>query len=394
MSTFHSALLGVLPILLVLMIWSFVTWGKTLTIELPEGKLEESAKSPLFYESVESGSRFFIPGAKTEYDEKTGNVFTIVGEQRFVLPFNIQAREEGVLIKLPAGKFLPPEKTSNGKTSKKPSGETSSSSVTKTIYGRGGAKVNLKEESPENLDPEQKLCLFRYEQVETRLFSATLLPSPGEVCQAIPKMLASHTLLKNIGMSFSRVGAGFLVAILVAFPLGILMGSFSKFKSMFTPIVVFGGYTPIPALVPLSMIVFGMNERQKVMFLALAFGIYLIPLIVRAVDEVDNVYLQTAYTLGATRSQTVIQVLLGIALPKIYDSMRLGFGIGWSYIMLVEMVDMGAGGIGASLIVCQKRSLTAEFYLNLIVIVVIAFVTDKIWEKIGDWLFPYRKLKQ
>ncbi|MBF0408237.1 MAG: ABC transporter permease subunit [Candidatus Riflebacteria bacterium] len=390
---YHSAALGLLPLFLILGIWLYVTWGKTFTIELPEGIIEGTNTPPVNGLRAESGTRFFIPNAKTEYDQTTDLNYTIVGEKRIQLPFYVQNREGGVLIKLPAGTFV---KTKVQTPSPEPASTPSTESPKKPI-GRGGTRTApATSESPatSTTSDQAEVFSFRYEQVETRLFPATLLPSPSEVVRAFPSLFSGGTLVKNISTSFVRVGGGFFVAILVAFPLGIMMGSFAKIKSMFNPLLVFGGYTPIPALVPLSIIMFGFNEKQKVMFLALAFAIYLIPLIVSAVDEVDNVYLQTAYTLGASRFQTVMHILIGIALPRVYDSMRLGFGVGWSYIMLVEMVDMGAGGIGAALLVCQKRSLTAEFYLNLIVIVVIAFLTDKLWEKTGDWLFPYRRLKR
>ena len=162
---------------------------------------------------------------------------------------------------------------------------------------------------------------------------------------------------------------------------------------MFSPLMVFSGYTPIAALVPLTML-FGTGELQKAVFLTIAFGIYLLPLFVRAIEEVDNVYLQTAYTLGANRFQAMNRVLLRVAMPNMFDAMRMGFGVGWSYIILVEMVDLGAGGLGALILNSQRIGPKEHIFLILLTIVVLAFITDKIWEKIGNWLFPYRGLKR
>jgi NitT/TauT family transport system permease protein len=147
---------------------------------------------------------------------------------------------------------------------------------------------------------------------------------------------------------------------------------------------------PIPALVPLTLSLFGTGEKQKVAFLALAFMIYLLPLIVDAVDSVDDVYLKTAYTLGANRSQLVRKVLLGVAWPDIYQAMRLGFGIGWSYIILAEMVDIGRG-LGGIIIISQRRGPREHIYLVLLVIVALAFLTDRLWQSVGRLLFPYRR---
>jgi NitT/TauT family transport system permease protein len=225
---------------------------------------------------------------------------------------------------------------------------------------------------------------------EERLISPTILPSPVEVVRSFPSLWFDRALTRNLAISFTRVLAGFAAALAVAFPLGVFMGAFSKVKAAFTPLTVFGAYLPIPALVPLTLSLFGTGEIQKVAFLGLAFGIYLVPLFVAAVDTVDDTYLKTAYTLGATRWQAASKVLLPIAWPDIYQAMRLGFGIGWSYILLAEMVDVGRG-LGGIIITSQRRGPREHIYLVLLIIVAVAFLTDKVWVALGRRLFPYRE---
>ncbi len=224
---------------------------------------------------------------------------------------------------------------------------------------------------------------------ESRMFSPTILPSPWEVVRSFPSLWFERALTRNSLVSLSRVVAGFAVGVALAFPLGLLMGSFTKVKVMFNPLSVFGAYLPIPALVPLTLSLFGTGEKQKVAFLALAFVIYLLPLVVAAVESVDDVYLKTAYTLGASKLQAVRKVLLGVSWPDIYHALRMGFGIGWSYIILAEMVDIGRG-LGGIIIVSQRRGPREHIYLVLLVIVAIAFLTDKLWAVVGRRLFPYR----
>jgi ABC-type nitrate/sulfonate/bicarbonate transport system permease component len=228
---------------------------------------------------------------------------------------------------------------------------------------------------------------------EERVISPTILPSPREVLASFPLLWFDRALTRNLGVSFLRVVEGFALALVVAFPLGLLMGSFTKVKAAFTPLTIFGAYLPIPTLVPLTLSLFGTGELQKVVFLALAFSIYLVPLFVAAVDAVDDTYLRTAYTLGATKSQTVARVLLPISWPEIWQAMRLGFGVGWSYILLAEMVDVGRG-VGGIIITSQRRGPREHIYLVLVIIVLVAFLTDKVWAAAGRWLFPYREAKR
>jgi NitT/TauT family transport system permease protein len=230
-------------------------------------------------------------------------------------------------------------------------------------------------------------------EAESRIISPTILPSPIEVLKSFPSLWFDRALVRNLAVSFGRVLMGFVLAVAIVFPLGVLMGGFTKVKAMFSPLSVFGAYIPIPTLVPLTMSLFGTDELQKTVFLALAFGIYLLPLIVQAVDAVDDTYLKTAYTLGAGRWQAVQKVLLAIAWPDIFQSLRMGFGVGWSYILLVEMVDMSKG-IGGLIMISQRRGPREHIYLVLVFIVAIAFLTDRLWGWVGKQLFPYREAKR
>ncbi len=228
---------------------------------------------------------------------------------------------------------------------------------------------------------------------EERVISPTILPSPAEVVRSFPLLWFDRALTRNLAVSFTRVVEGFALGVAISFPLGVLMGAFTKVKAAFTPLTVFGAYLPIPTLVPLTLSLFGTGELQKVMFLALAFSIYLVPLFVAAVDNVDDTYLKTAYTLGATKGQAVSRVLLPISWPEIWQAMRLGFGVGWSYILLAEMVDVGRG-LGGIIITSQRRGPREHIYLVLVIIVAVAFLTDKLWAAVGRFLFPYREAKR
>jgi ABC-type nitrate/sulfonate/bicarbonate transport system permease component len=228
---------------------------------------------------------------------------------------------------------------------------------------------------------------------EERVISPTILPSPAEVVRSFPLPWFDRAVTRNLAVSFWRVIEGFALGVAISFPLGVLMGAFTKVKAAFTPLTVFGAYLPIPTLVPLTLSLFGTGELQKVMFLALAFSIYLVPMFVAAVDAVDDTYLKTAYTLGATKGQAVSRVLLPISWPEIWQAMRLGFGVGWSYILLAEMVDVGRG-IGGIIITSQRRGPREHIYLVLVIIVAVAFLTDKLWAAVGRFLFPYREAKR
>ncbi|HNW09948.1 MAG TPA: ABC transporter permease subunit [Candidatus Rifleibacterium sp.] len=424
-------LLGIIPIFFIFLIWVLATSGKSITVTLPEGTFEGFEKAP-----PPDGTRFservslFIDQSRLEYagekDEDQQTKLIKAGES-FKLG-NMPARifGKGVRITLPPGRIVGREKIAPpAAAAKKPEqtkavdsqmpasaslSENISQPVSETTPNIGHTPTVSVGEAQTTLpaDPQSTpnaavadaptpsatpKFVYRYEVVETRYISQFLLPSPREVFGSFSSLWSERNLAKNLLYSFLRVGAGFLIAFIIVFPLSLLMGTFSKFKALFSPIMLFAGYTPIPALVPLCLTLFGTGEVYKVMFLAMAFSIYFLPLFVKSLEEIDNVYLQTGYTLGANKFQTLNKILLPIALPNIYDAMRLGFGVGWGYIILAEIIDLGIG-VGSLISISQRRGLNKDIYLVLIAIVLMAFITDKIWDKVGQQLFPYRSQKR
>jgi len=225
--------------------------------------------------------------------------------------------------------------------------------------------------------------------VEERIISPVTLPSPMEVIEQIPPLLTKGNLFEGIVASFTRVFLGFLSAVVVALPLGIAMGSFGKIKVMFQPLVVISGYLPIAALVPLTLSWFGTGEEQKIMFLAIAFFVFLLPLVLKSMEKVNEVYIQTAWTLGAKRRHIVGKVLVPIAAYDIWQAMRLAFGVGWTYIILAEIIFSEAG-LGQIIIIAQRRGPREYMYLVIIVIALLAWLTDRFFGLIGRFLFPYK----
>jgi NitT/TauT family transport system permease protein len=229
---------------------------------------------------------------------------------------------------------------------------------------------------------------------EERTLGPTILPSPSEVVASMSDLVHSpdpenRSLFDHIGISLRRVALGFVLALAIVLPLGILIGAFGSMRALLSQVVTASGYIPIATLVPLTMSWFGLDEAQKVVFLAMAFGIFLLPLVAKAIDGVPDVYLRTAYTLGASRFQVITRVLVPVALPDIWHAMRLAFGGGWSYLVLAEVV-VKSGGLGDLIDTARRRAMSGRVYLVIIIITIIAWLADLLWVKLAAVLFPYR----
>jgi NitT/TauT family transport system permease protein len=228
-------------------------------------------------------------------------------------------------------------------------------------------------------------CVLSY----TALVPTVILPSPTEVIRAFPVLHFEEALVRSAGWSLYRVGMGFVLSALVAIPLGLLMGTFPAVKHFLSPLVDPLRFLPISALVPLFLVWFGIEETMKIMLLFVGTFVYLLPLVVEAVENVDDVYLQTATTLGASRWQLVRHVLVPGSLPAIGEALRVMNGIGWTYVILAEIVNARLG-LGHIITVAGKRSHVDQIFAGVLVILFIGVVTDWMIRIANKQLFAWK----
>ncbi|MCC6771129.1 MAG: ABC transporter permease subunit [Gemmatimonadaceae bacterium] len=225
---------------------------------------------------------------------------------------------------------------------------------------------------------------------EARAISPSVFPSPGEVIKGFPSLVTERNLVGGIAASLNRVFLGFGLALLVAIPLGIVAGSFRLFGAAAQPISLFGRTIPVAALLPLSLQMFGIGELQKVMFIFLATAPFIFHDTARAIVGVEDRYVDTARTLGASSSHVMAKVLIPLALPDIYALIRAMFGIAFGYIMLAEVVDAGAG-LGYILLQSQRRGMPEHLVGTLFVISALAYGIDALFRFFERGFFPYRR---
>ena len=244
------------------------------------------------------------------------------------------------------------------------------------------------------------LCLLlwwvftRGETVEERWISPAVLPSPAETFAAdtLHKLWFDRTLTRQTAASLRRVALGFGLAALVGVPLGILCGCFTPLGAFFAPLTIFGRNIPIAALIPLTFSFFGIGEFQKVMFIFIACVAFIVMDSARAIGDVNSRYIDTAYTLGASRRQIILHVLTPLAMPGIFNSLRLLFGLAFGYIMLAELVKLGdsAGGLGDIINISQRLGYQTHIILVLLIIPLVALAIDRLLFWIQRELFPHQ----
>jgi NitT/TauT family transport system permease protein len=232
----------------------------------------------------------------------------------------------------------------------------------------------------------------RGEEYEDRILSPDVLPSPRETLDYFSTLWYDHALTRSIFLSLRRVTLGFALAALIGIPVGVLCGCFPRVYAFFLPLSLFGRNIPVAALIPLTYSVFGIDEKQKIIFVFIACVMFIVSDTARAVADVASTYVDTAYTLGANRWQVVLKVLVPLAMPSIFNSLRLLYGLAFGYIMLVESVQAGGGpgGLGGIINLAQRRGLKEPILLVLLIIPIVALGIDRLLFWVQKELFPYR----
>jgi NitT/TauT family transport system permease protein len=229
--------------------------------------------------------------------------------------------------------------------------------------------------------------------VENRLVSPIILPSPAEVIRSFPSLLNERALLQSVAATLKRVVIGFGLATLVGVPLGIVAGSWRVVEAGAAPIALFGRNLPVAALIPLTILWFGIDETQKTMFIFIATVPFVYSDAAAAIASVPDRYIETAQTLGATSWQIVTKVLVALALPQIYNSLRHLFGLAFGYIMLAELIN-AEHGLGYLLMTSQRRGLSEHIILILIIIGLLAYGIDRLLFFFQRGLFPHRVFEE
>jgi ABC-type nitrate/sulfonate/bicarbonate transport system permease component len=228
---------------------------------------------------------------------------------------------------------------------------------------------------------------------EDRWISPVILPSPAEVLRSFPSLLKERALLQSIAATLKRVLIGFGLAVLVGVPLGIAAGAWRVLEAAGAPLALFGRNLPVAALNPLTILWFGIDETQKVMFIFIACVPFVYSDAVAAVVGVPDRYVETAQTLGAKSHQVVMKVLVTLALPDIYNSLRHLFGLAFGYIMLAELIN-AEHGLGYLLMASQRRGMSEHIILILMIIGLLAYGIDRILFWFQRGLFPYRAVEE
>jgi NitT/TauT family transport system permease protein len=202
------------------------------------------------------------------------------------------------------------------------------------------------------------------------------------------RLLVEDNFAFDIGVTMWRVFGGFILAAVVAVPLGIAMGAWKPVEALLEPFVSFARYLPASAFIPLLILWAGVGELEKLLVIFFGAVFQLILIIAVSVGNTRRDLVEAAYTLGSTNNGIVKRVIVPANAPEIAETLRLVLGWAWTYVIVAELIG-SSSGIGYMIINSQSRLATGQIIFGIIVIGLIGLVSDLAFKALNRWLFPW-----
>jgi NitT/TauT family transport system permease protein len=207
--------------------------------------------------------------------------------------------------------------------------------------------------------------LWHYAVVTTQ---TVIFPTPQQVLDGTLELARDGTLWEHIGASLKRVAAGFILAVLVAVPLGLWMGRVGAVYNTLNPLFqILRPISPI-AWIPLAILWFGVGDISPVFLIFLSAVFPVIVQTANGVHTIEKRYLDAAVNFGVSRRKMFRQVVVPAVLPDIVVGMRISLGVAWLVVVAAEMI-VRSSGLGFMIIDARNAGNRYDLVIAAMVII-------------------------
>ena len=232
------------------------------------------------------------------------------------------------------------------------------------------------------------LLLLLIWQVASMFNNPDFLPSPWRTLQGLGEIFESGVLLEDIGISLQRVAIGWGRGILIAVPLGLLIGAFKPFRSLVEPLINFFRFVPAIGFLTLFLMWFGVGEASKTVLITYASVFPIIINTVAAVGAINPTRYQAAQSLGANRWQRFIRVTVPGSVPGIFTGVRLGLSAAIISIVGAEMLAADSG-LGYLVYTSRLYYRTDWIFVGIVILGLLGFLADRLLRLLAKVLLKH-----
>jgi NitT/TauT family transport system permease protein len=180
-------------------------------------------------------------------------------------------------------------------------------------------------------------------QIAAGLQSVHVLPTPLETLGGIADLARHGLLLKYTVASLFRVTWGFLVAAVLAIPLGLTIGWYRRAEMAFNPLLqIFRPISPL-AWIPIAILWFGVGDLAAVFLIFLSCFFPLLLTAINAVQSIPAVFVNAGRNFGLSPAGIVYRVLYPAVIPQLITGLRITLGVAWLVVVAAEMIAVNSG---------------------------------------------------
>jgi len=180
-------------------------------------------------------------------------------------------------------------------------------------------------------------------QIAISRHTVHLLPTPVEVVGGIADLVQHGLLLKYVVASLFRVTWGYVLAVVLAVPLGLAIGWSRRAEMAFNPVIqILRPISPL-AWIPIAILWFGVGDLAAVFLIFLGCFLPLLLTAINAVQSIPAVYIDVGRNFGLRRVDLVYRVLYPAVVPQLIVGLRITLGIAWLVVVAAEMIAVNSG---------------------------------------------------
>lgn len=222
------------------------------------------------------------------------------------------------------------------------------------------------------------------------LVDPMFLPSPNAVVGALTEQASNGELWGDIGVSVYRIFIGFLLATVMAVPIGTLMGVNARVEAALEPLMDFIRYMPVVAFVPLTIVWAGIDDGQKFLIIWMGTFFQQVLMVSDAVRRVPIGLVRLGETLGLGQVAMLVRIVVPAAMPRIWDALRITLGWAWTWLVVAELVA-ASSGMGYRITVAQRYFATDVIIAYVLVLGLLGLVLDQTMRWLGRRMFAYQE---
>ncbi len=215
------------------------------------------------------------------------------------------------------------------------------------------------------------------------------LPPVSTIFESWADTILGGQLPEQLGPSLYRIFSGFFLSVLVAVPLGLLMGTVPFIYRLLEPLTEFVRPIPSSAYIPVAILFLGIGNQMKIFIIFLSC---LFPILLNTyggVRAVDPVLVDTGRTFGVSRAKALWQIILPAAMPSILTGMRISLGISLIVAVVAEMIA-GNSGIGYFILDMQRIFQVPEMFAGIFTLGLLGYLLNYAFVRTEAYLLRWR----